>query len=195
MEILKFADSETTYEGEVVELSESKIDVNFDTGIPAACDTSSSQVLASDGNVADTKPGYATEYQRKMNTLILSNDGTVCSADNSSADIESLRAEKKVEISAACQAAIHYGVEVNGEHFALTENDQTNLFAKQVQIAAGATQAEYHADGQPCRYYTAEEMTALITAAMSHVTYHTTYCNALNLWIKAAETAEELDSI
>lgn len=195
MDILKFAGSETTYEGEVLELSENKIVVNFATGIPADCDMSTVQVLDSDGNVTAEKTGYSTVYQRKMNTLILSNDGSVCSVDNSNEDIEALRAEKKAEISSACQAAIHYGIDVNGEHFALTDNDQTNLFGKQVQLAAGATQAEYHADGQPCRYFTAEEMTAIITAATAHVTYHTTYCNALNMWIAAAETAEELESI
>ena len=46
--------------------------------------------------------------------------------------------------------------------------------------------ATYHADGELCRMYTAEEFTALTQAATAHVFYHRTYCNHLNAWIKRA---------
>ena len=110
------------------------------------------------------------------------------------------RASKKSEVSAACQQAIYKGVSVTladgtTEHFALTIEDQLNLFGKQVQLATGAAQYEYHSDGRPCRYYSAEDMAAIIQAAMFHVSYHTTYCNALNMWIAGAETTEELEEI
>lgn len=38
-------------------------------------------------------------------------------------------------------------------------------------------------------------MTTIITKAMWHVSYHTTYCNALNMWISGAQTAEEIQQI
>ena len=38
-------------------------------------------------------------------------------------------------------------------------------------------------------------MQAIITAAMWHVSYHTTYCNAINMWIAGCETAEEVQAI
>lgn len=111
-----------------------------------------------------------------------------------------LQAAKKQEISQACEQAIYSGVSVtlaNGssERFALTEHDQLNLFGKQVQLAAGAEQLEYHSDGQPCRYYGAADMQAIITTAMWHVSYHTTYCNALNMWVAGTETADDLQQI
>ena len=59
----------------------------------------------------------------------------------------------------------------------------------------GSERFEYHEDGNPCRYFSAEEMQKIITAAMAYKTYHTTYCNALNMWIKNAETLEEVNSI
>ena len=62
-------------------------------------------------------------------------------------------------------------------------------------MASGATQLEYHTDGQACRYYSAKDMQLIITAAMSFVSYHTTYCNALNMWIAGCETIEEVQSI
>ena len=75
--------------------------------------------------------------------------------------LEELQAAKKREISQACETAIYSGVDVtltdgSAEHFSLTEHDQLNLFGKQVQLAAGTTELEYHADGQPCRNSTSQ---------------------------------------
>ena len=54
---------------------------------------------------------------------------------------------------------------------------------------------EYHADGQPCRYYSAEDMQTVIQTAMWHVSYHTTYCNALNMWIAGCTDSDGLQGI
>lgn len=107
---------------------------------------------------------------------------------------------KKEEIGKKCSDTIYNGVDVTltdgtVEHFSLTDHDQLNLFGKQVQLAAGAEQLEYHSDGQPCKYYSAADMRLIIAAAMQHVSYHTTYCNAVNMWIAGCETAEEIQKI
>lgn len=113
--------------------------------------------------------------------------------------MDELKVTKKQEVGTACEQIIYTGVDValkNGvEHFALTEKDQINLFGKQAQLAAGMELLEYHQDGHACRYYTAAEMQQIIEAAMFHVSYHTTYCNSLNMWIAAVETEEELAGI
>ena len=103
-------------------------------------------------------------------------------------------------MSNRCESTIFAGVDVTlsdgtTEHISLTEKDQINLFGKQSQLAAGVAKLEYHEDGQLCKYYSAEDMTAIITAAMQFVSYHTTYCNSLNAWIKGAESVEELSGI
>ncbi len=110
------------------------------------------------------------------------------------------RQRKKREISQACENAIYSGVDVklsdgSTEHFSLTEHDQLNLFGKQVQLAAGTTELEYHADGQPCRYYSTKDMQIITSMAMAFVSYHTTYCNAVNMWIAGCETADEIQQI
>lgn len=66
---------------------------------------------------------------------------------------------------------------------------------KQVQLAAGTTELEYHADGQPCRYYNAADMQLIISTAMQHVSYHTTYCNAVNMWISGTQSTDEIQQI
>lgn len=114
--------------------------------------------------------------------------------------LEEIKAAKKQEIGEACDKIIYEGMDVtltNGstEHFSLTDHDQLNLFGKQVQLAAGAEQLEYHSDGQPCKYYSTADMRLIIAAAMQHVSYHTTYCNAVNMWIAGCETAEGIQKI
>lgn len=118
--------------------------------------------------------------------------------------LEEVKTTKKQEVGVACNAVIASGVDVTfpdgtTEHFSLEENgtkhDQINLFGKQYQLASGATVVEYHQDGQPCKYYPAEYMQMIITAAMEWVSYHTTYCNSLNMWIAGATSKEEVSEI
>lgn len=159
-----------------------------------------------------TLAGWTTVYRDEGQTVYLSDDGSVYQTPDSDTGGEilppepyeptlaELQAAKKREISQACEAAIYSGVDVtftNGsvEHFSLTEHDQLNLFGKQVQLASGAEQMEYHSDGQPCRYYSVVDMQTIITAAMQHVSYHTTYCNAINMWIAGCESTEEVQTI
>ena len=114
--------------------------------------------------------------------------------------LEEIKAAKKQEIGQACDKIIYDGMDVtltdgSTEHFSLTDHDQLNLFGKQVQLTAGTDQLEYHSDGQPCRYYSAKDMQIITSTAMAYVSYHTTYCNAVNMWITGCETAEEVGQI
>ena len=79
---------------------------------------------------------------------------------------------KKQEIGAACSAAIYAGIEVDGSRYSLTEHDQTELSGTAQTVKEGAAAVPYHADGELCRMYPAEEFTALAQAATAHVFYH-----------------------
>lgn len=109
-------------------------------------------------------------------------------------DVEQVRAAKKAEIGADCTAAIYAGVEVNGKRYSLTEHDQTEIMGQLSSVKEGAGEVPYHADGELCRMYSAEEFIALAKAATEHVLYHRTYCNHMNAWIKRAYL-QEIDSI
>ena len=137
--------------------------------------------------------------QKDMRKLIERVDA-VAPEEKKPETLKEFKTAKKQEISQACEQIIYAGISVTladgtVEHFALTEHDQLNLFGKQAQLAAGTEQLEYHSDGKPCRYYSATDMQTIIAAAMQHVSYHTTYCNALNMWVAGCETADELQQI
>lgn len=122
--------------------------------------------------------------------------------DGSNADHLSpdrFKAEKRAEISSACERSIYNGIDVElsggSEHFSLTEKDQLNLFGKQAQLATGATRLEYHQDGMPCKYYSAEDMRTIIESAMFFVSFQTTYCNSMFMWLEACTKASEMADI
>ena len=108
--------------------------------------------------------------------------------------LEDKRAAKHAEISAASEAAIYAGMDVETtqgtEHFSLTEKDQINLTTAKNAVDKGAAAYPYHADDARCRIFTAEEINAISQASIAHIIYHTTYCNHLFEWIRRADAAE-----
>lgn len=105
-------------------------------------------------------------------------------------DVDQVRAAVKQEVGAACTAAIYAGITVGDHHYSLTEHDQTEIMAQFTSVKDGAESVPYHADGELCRMYSAEEFTALAQAAMEHIFSHRTYCNHLNAWIARADLEE-----
>lgn len=113
--------------------------------------------------------------------------------------LDTLRGQKEAEISAACNAAIVSGMDVETsqgtEHFSLQETDQINLTTAYNAILSGAQSYPYHADGQLCRMFTADEVKAVSAASIQHKLYHTTLCNHLLTWARRAETELEIEGI
>lgn len=103
--------------------------------------------------------------------------------------LEYSRSVKIAEMSAICNNTITNGFDVtlNGgvEHFSLTTQDQLNLITLINMVATGAETIPYHADGQLCKFYTATEISAIITAATNFKTYHISYYNSLKAYIDA----------
>ena len=108
--------------------------------------------------------------------------------------LEDKRAAKHAEVSAASEAAIYAGMDVETtqgtEHFSLTEKDQINLTTAKNAVDKGAAAYPYHADDARCRIFTADEINAISQASIAHIIYHTTYCNHLFEWIRRADATE-----
>lgn len=211
MESIKFGKEEKMYEiVSIVPVSSHVLKIVFSSDKPVEYGDIS--VYTAGGIQCAYLPGYDTVYREDEDAVYLSDDGSVyvppkepepvIPPDPPTAEelLATSKESKRYEVSASCEQIIYSGINVTlddgtVEHFALTEHDQLNLFGKQAQLAAGADKLEYHADGQPCRYYSATDMQAIIQSAMFHVSYHTTYCNALNMWIAGCQAAEDVHEI
>lgn len=107
--------------------------------------------------------------------------------------IDNIRNTKIILISSACKQVIEAGIDFNGEHYSLTSEDQMNL-TNLSMMAQTLPMVPYHADGQLCRMYSAEEITSLATNAIRWVTFHTTYHNFLKSYIKSITDLQTLIS-
>lgn len=212
MESIRINQGEEAYEiVSIMPVSDHVMQIIFSGAVPESYGDIA--VFTTGGEQCSNLSGYSTVYRTEGKTVYLSDDGSVYTPPEETGEmpedpyvptpeelLAAAQASKRAEVSAACEQTIYNGVSVGlsdgtVEHFSLTEHDQINLFGKQAQLAAGADRLEYHADGRPCKYYSAADMQTIITAAMFHVSYHTTYCNAINMWIAGCETAEEVQAI
>lgn len=206
--LIRFLNSDGYVNAEVKVISEHVVEV---TGTDQ--NLSGFFLIKENGSIVGDYSNYTTLYHEIDGGFQLSNDGSVYVDPEPIPEpepepepepyvptLEELKGIKMSEVDTVCKQTIYEGVDValptgQTEHFSLKEEDQINLFGKQAQITAGVTQLEYHQDGHPCRYYTVDEMTAIITAAMQFVSYHTTYCNSLYTWINSVEDKEDLQKI
>ena len=200
--LIKFLNQNSTVEGNVKKINNHVVQI---TG--ADQNLSGFHLVTRNGAIWGKYEDYTTLYRVIDNGFQLSNNGSVYiepepipEPEPYEPTLDELKQRKINEVSSICRETIYAGVDVelptgSTEHFSLKEEDQINLFGKQAQITAGVTQLEYHQDGHPCRYYTVEEMTTIITAAMQFVSYHTTYCNSLYTWINAVTNKEDLQEI
>lgn len=112
--------------------------------------------------------------------------------------IEYLRESKIREMSYACRTTIEAGfdLELRDEihHFSLDTQDQLNLISLSA-MAQTQSMIPYHADGESCIFYSAEEINEIVATATSFKIYHTTYYNALKSYINALDSIEAISAI
>ena len=111
-----------------------------------------------------------------------------------------LRMEKLEQVRQACECRITAGMDVvfadgRKEHFSLESYDQTNIDELFSAVMLGAPAYPYHADGESCKMYKAEDIVSLYITKQGYVTQQTTYYNALRQWILREESLEVLKGI
>ena len=133
-----------------------------------------------------------TELNRLSSLL---SSGKVVNADESA--MVKAKREKLENLSVICKNKIIAGFSIklsDGEqNFKLTTEDQLNLMQIENQLACGESYFVYHATNQPCRLYTKEDMSKVITAFRRHVLYHTTYYNAVKQYINSLTDLEKIN--
>lgn len=119
---------------------------------------------------------------------------------NQEITVEYVKNAKVAEMNMMCTNLIQNGFDVelsdgNSHHFSLTEQDQLNLITLSTMVASGETAIPYHADGEPCKFYPVDDITAILDAATSWKTYQVTYNNSLKTYINSLEKITEISAI
>ena len=115
-------------------------------------------------------------------------------------ELDYLRSLKIKEMSEKCRASIISGVDVTlsdgaQHHFSLTVEDQLNLVSLSALTMQGQEQIPYHADGEPCRFFSSEDFQAVVAAATEWKTMQESYFNSLKVYIQSVDDAVELAAI
>ena len=117
---------------------------------------------------------------------------------NEDITVEAVKQMKIAQLSARCKSTIEAGfdLELRGgiHHFSLTTQDQLNLMSLSI---AAQTQSliPYHADGEECTFYSAEEINIIINEATTFKNYHLSYYNSLKAYVDSLDTIEAINAI
>lgn len=108
--------------------------------------------------------------------------------------------EKIAEMSAACNAAIVAGLDIQlsgnvTEHFDYSERDQINIKEMFDAVLMGATMYPYQSEDGQCRTYTAAEIVTIYSSLAGNKTAQLTYYHQLKDYIDTMETAEEVKAV
>lgn len=103
-------------------------------------------------------------------------------------------------MSTQCNLNITEGFDMELEdgqvhHFSLELTDQLKIQALALKAKSGEIILPYHADSEPCRFYSVHEILNLNTKMEQIIEYQTTYFNSLRDYINSMTTIEELDTV
>lgn len=119
---------------------------------------------------------------------------------NEEITVDYVKSAKIIEMNAMCTNLIQNGFDVKlsdeiSHHFSLTEQDQLNLITLSTLVASGETAIPYHADGEPCKFFSVDDITAILNAATSWKTYQVTYNNSLKTYINSLDNIMDISAI
>lgn len=113
--------------------------------------------------------------------------------------LEVMRAAKLREISAACNATIVAGVDLElnegTAHFNLSIEDQSNISNLFRVVELGGTEFPYQADDGSCTVYSATEIAQIYIAAQTLITTQTAYRNSLKAYVNTMTGSDEIAAV
>lgn len=104
------------------------------------------------------------------------------------------------EISTSCREAINNGTQVqlsdgSFKQFSYTLEDQSNISEMFTVIMIGATEYPYHADGEDCVVYSAQDIVAIYSTLTDLKTAQTTYHNQLKAYVQSLDNAQDVMAV
>lgn len=107
---------------------------------------------------------------------------------------------KLEEISTSCREAINNGTQVQllggtSKQFSYTLEDQSNISEMFTAVMVGATEYPYHADGEDCVVYSAQDIIAIYSTLTGLKTAQTTYHNQLKAYVQSLDNAQDVMAV
>lgn len=107
---------------------------------------------------------------------------------------------KLEEISRSCRETINNGAQVQlsdgtSKQFSYALEDQSNISEMFTAIMVGATSYPYHADGEDCVIYSAQDIITIYSTLTALKTVQTTYHNQLKKYVESLGDAQEIASV
>lgn len=104
---------------------------------------------------------------------------------------EEILNSKISELSSACQRTIEAGLDINGLHYSYTAEDQINLNDIVNTVKLTGLPLGYHADGQNCTEYTAEELINIYIQLAMNKYCQQTYFNQSREYLKSLKHLDD----
>ena len=205
MEKIRFLNDQNVYDGEVSVRGNVMAIKFIDTLPPQNLLTSGFELLnENNGIVQGTCTAYTTIYRTfEDNDMLIefSDDGSIYippalpdpepEPEPYVPTYEEILNNKITELSSTCQYMIESGLEINGLHYSYTEKDQINLNDIVSTVKMTGLPLGYHADGQNCTEYTAEELINIYVQLAMNKYCQQTYFNQSREYLKSLEESDE----
>lgn len=193
------------YDGNFYQIGLNQVRLVFESEIPSTSDLLSGFNLVNEYNgfIQTKREDYKYIYRTyEDNPLIveLCNDGIeytepVIIPELYEPTFSEVLEQKISELSSACQNAIEDGLDINGLHYSYTFEDQQNLTDIINTVKITGLPLGYHADGENCTEYTAEELMNIYIQLSLNKYCQITYFNQARNFLKSLEITDENKNI
>ncbi len=199
------ANPSVVYDGDFAQIGINQVRVVFDTQIPSNAELLSGFNLINEHNgfIQTKREDYKYIYRTYSdNSLMieLCNDGieyvepepiVIPEPEPYVPTYEEVLENKINELSVICQNTITVGLDINGQHFSYTAEDQTNLKEIFDTVKVTGLPMGYHADGQTCTEYSAMELINIYVQLTMNKYCQQTYFNQSRTYLKSLENTDK----
>lgn len=202
MEKIRFLNNLNVYNGEV-SVRRNVVTIKFIGTLPPQSTLTNGFELLNENNglVQGNYTAYTTVYKTyEDNSMLieLSNDGSIYAPpvipdpkpEPYVPTYEEVLNNKISELSSMCQYTIEAGLTINDLHYSYTEKDQINLNDIVNTVKLTGLPLGYHADGQNCTEYSAEELMNIYIQLAMNKYCQQTYFNQSREYLKSLEESD-----
>lgn len=114
--------------------------------------------------------------------------------------VDYLKNQKIKEFKKICHQIITDGIDIvlsdgKNHHFSLTEQDQINIRELSNIAEKGAELCPYHADGERCKFFSAQDAKTIGRAAYEFILFNTTYNNSLKFYVNSLTLMSDVEKV